>query len=142
MPDEVVPPTDAIRFSYETDAAGALVLVDAAPLQITSLGPEDLDEDLAPFTGFWYELRDVAGDVLWRHVAAHPLRGTVETHGSDDVGNPVVARLDDDVNAPVATVAVPSLDGADSVALMGAPADEPGGAVVELLVHRFEIFVV
>ena len=142
MPDEVVPLTDAIRFSYETDAAGALILVDAFFVQITTLGPEDLDEDLAPFTGFWYELRDVDGNVLWRHVAAHPLRGTVETHGIDDAGNSVLARLDDDVNAPVASVAVPSLDGADSVALMGAPADESDGVAVELLVHRFEIFVV
>jgi hypothetical protein len=141
VPDEVIPSTDAIRFSYEVDGAGALKVVDAVPVAITALLSDDLDPDLGPFTGFWFELRDVDGNVLWRHVTQHPLRGTVETYGDGDLGEPVAGLLPDDVNAPFATIAIPALDRADSVALVGAPPAEPDGAVVELLVHRFEAFV-
>jgi len=141
VPDEAIPSTDAIRFSYVTVAGGALALADATPTAITALPSDELDSDLAPFAGFWFELRDVDGNALWRHVTLHPLRGTVEVYGADD-GDPPMGLLPDDVNAPFATVAIPALDGADSVALMGAPPGAPGGAAVELLVHRFEAFVV
>lgn len=142
MPDEAIPSTDAIRFSYVTDAGGALILADATPVAITAVPSDELDVDLAPFTGFWFELRDVDDNALWRHVTLHPQRGTVEVYGDDGAGDPPMGLLPDDVNAPFATIAIPALDGADSVALMGAPPGEPGGAVVELLVHRFEAFVV
>ena len=141
MPDEVIPSTDAIRFSYETDGAGALVLADAVGVAITALPSDDLDPDNEPFKGFWFELRDVDGNVLWRHVTQHPLRGTVETYGDDEFGDAVVGLLPDDVNTPFATIAIPALEGADSVALMGAPAAELDGAAIELLVHPFEEFV-
>jgi hypothetical protein len=142
VPDEVVPLTDAIRFSYALDGGGGLAVADAAPVAITALPSDDLDFDQAPFTGFWFELRDVDGNVLWRHVTGHPLRGTVEVYGDDAAGEPSMGLLPDEVGAPFATIAIPALDGADSVVLMGAPVAEPDGEVVELLVHRFEIFVV
>lgn len=137
MPDEVIPSTDGIRFTYETDGAGALILVDAVPVSMTAFPSDDLDPDLAPFRGFWFELRDAGGALLWRHVTQHPLRGTVEIYSDEQPG-----LLDDDVGAPVASVAIPALAGADTVALMGSPAAEPDGEVVELLTHRFEAFVV
>ena len=142
MPDEVVPSTDAIRFSYAIDGVGALTLADAVDVAITALPPDDLDPGVGPFTGFWFELRDVDGNVLWRHVTQHPLRGTVETYGNDAGGGLVAGLLADEVGVPFATIAIPALDGAVKVALMGAPPAEPGSAAVELLVHRFDSFVV
>jgi hypothetical protein len=134
VPDELIAPTAAVRFTYETDAGGALVLADVTPVQATALPSDDLDADLAPFAGFWVELRDVDGAVLWRRVTPHPLGGTVEVFADAQP-----TRLNDDVGAPVVTVIVPALDGADSVALVGSPPAEPDGEVVDLLIHAFEV---
>jgi hypothetical protein len=133
VPEEVAPSTDAIRFTYGVDAAGALALVRAVRVSMTALPSVELDPQLGPFTGFRYELRDVNGSVLWRHVAPHPLDRTVEVFGEVSI-----SRVPDDVGARSPTVVVPALDGADTVALIGAPGGERGPEAVELLVHRFE----
>jgi hypothetical protein len=136
VPDEEVPSTDAIRFTYELDGSGALALVDASTTSMTTFSGDDLDPDLAPYGGFWWELRDADGTALWRQVTSHPLSDTVETTGGGTLG-----RLDNEFSSPAVTVAVPGLEGAATVAVMGAPPDQLDGEVVELLTHDYEAFV-
>lgn len=136
MPDDQVPSTDAIRFTYDLDGAGGLELVDATFVSMTTFDGDDLDLDLSPFGGFWFELRDGDGNALWRHVALHPQRGTVELFGAGGLD-----VVDDQRGVPVVSVAIPAVTGAASVALVGAPPDQLDGQAVELLAHVYDVFV-
>jgi|GEM_PF-5481651 len=88
-------------------------------------------------SGFWYELRDGSGTVIYRQVARHPIQFTIEAH--DPGANPAHFQV------PVADpsgwfmVIVPELPEAQTVALVGSlPANGRigRGAAVELAQFR------
>lgn len=100
---------------------------------MTALPGVVLDPSEGELTGFWYELRDAAGQPLWQLVGRNPFRGTVEM-----VGDEGSATAPDDQDAGVCVVVVPALPGGTTVAVMAPPLGEPDGAAGELLIHTYE----
>jgi hypothetical protein len=133
MPDEVIPEADAIRFTYQWANDGTVGVVEGTRVVMTALPSTPLDPTDAPYEGFWCEVRDRNGTVLWQHVGRHPLAATVEAIGDADGW----AEGDDDVGNGVFVVAVPAVAGATTVALMGSPGGRRGENAVELLTHSF-----
>jgi hypothetical protein len=123
VPDDV-PSVDqslSLQFAY---SGLDITLIDQQVVDVAS--PES--EDTGPLggePGFWYELRDAAGAVLWRHEAVHPI--WFESEGPADDGE-AMTWGPDDAQSGSFTAQVPVIDGAVTLALVGSPppGSDPG----------------
>lgn len=121
MPDDLPSGVRALsmQFSYlgiDITVVDAQLIEGSVPLWMDTEPPGD-----GP--GFWYELRDVVDNVVWRQSAPHPIR--FESEGpADDIG--ALTWAPDPAPAGSFSAQVPLLEGAVTLALVGSP--PPGAA--------------
>ena len=88
--------------------------------------------------GYWIEVRDAAGNLLYHRPLHRPLRRDVEAFG-DEAGEPLY-RHDTSVTEGEFEVLVPDLPHAATFLLHGTPpvAESPNAASQELVKHGFD----
>lgn len=115
----------AWRLTYAYDASGIRLV---AQQRVATLAPPD-DSALTETgrAGYWVEVRDQAGEALYRQVITSPFRTMAEVHSPDPARHPV--------HVPATTpegafqVLIPDLPGAHEVVLHGLEAPgEPAEA--------------
>jgi hypothetical protein len=136
VPEETIVEADAIRFTYRWVAAdGTCELVDATRVAMTALPGIEIDPAGDPYSGYWYELRDAAGTMMWCLPARNPLSGEVESLTGDGPSN-----VANDTPEGTVVAVIPNLAGATTVAVMGSPPLDPGSAAAELVAHAYAEF--
>ena len=120
--------TQALRLML-TYRDGTVVLDDVVPV-VKRLPPSDpLPETSAerPLSGFWYELRDRNGEVLYRQIEPNPIINAwiepVDRDGRDSAG---IRRIAAVPRMKAFTLLVPDRADGDHVLLVSSPLDEPG----------------
>lgn len=116
MPDDVPSVDQSLSLQFSYDGLN-IFLVD---VQVVAAAWAE-SEDTGPLSGdpgFWYELRDAFGTVLWRQSAVHPI--WVESEGpADDVG--AMTWGNDGTQSGAFFYQVPLMFGAATLALVGSP---------------------
>jgi hypothetical protein len=88
-------------------------------------------------TGFWYEVRNAAEQVLFRQVVHDPIPRSAEVFGKTP--EEPLARLPMAEPSGAFTVLLPLPDDADHVALVGTPLEELTGVAAAAELARFPI---
>jgi hypothetical protein len=111
----------ALRLGF-TYQGGRVRLSSRQRVEVTT-PPSDPTTGYGGESGFWYELRDADGRVLYRRVAESPIRFTVEVPVDDDLGASELARVPVPEPEGVFTLLVPDLEEARTLALVSSPLD-------------------
>jgi hypothetical protein len=88
-------------------------------------------------SGFWYELRDESGGVLYRRVTANPIRSSAEVL-TEDEGRPL-AREDMAVTQGAFVLVAPVLSEARTIALLASPPGIEGTDQAARLIATFDL---
>jgi hypothetical protein len=72
-----------------------------------------------PLSGFWYELQDADGSVLYRRIIGNPLRAAFEGPDTDNGNEPVL--IDSVADPHTFTLLVPLLSSATQVVIFSSP---------------------
>jgi len=111
----------ALRFVFAYDGL-SLLLVSQHRVEMT-VPPADVLRDFMSYSGFWYELRDPAGLVLYRHVMHSPIRRDVEVIPEAPGGQ--FSRRPRAAAAGALAVLVPDLPRARRLVFYSSPPEAP-----------------
>ena len=120
----------ALRVTIAYDGR-TLRVVDRITVEMAT-APSDPVRGYEGQSGFWYELRDAKGAILYRRIVANPIQFDLEVH------DPETGSRREPVAKPrgVFVVLVPDLPSADSLVLMSSPLEpEKSAAAAEALVR-------
>lgn len=120
----------AVRFTIGYDGPTLRVL-DRSTVEMAT-PPSDPVRGYEGQSGFWYELHDAKGGILYRRIVANPIQFDVEVHDLETGSRRVpVAKP-----RGVFVVLVPDLPDADSLVLVSSPLEpEKSAAAAEALVR-------
>jgi hypothetical protein len=120
-----------LRFSYTvTDGTVNLQLTHRQPV-VMSVPPSDRTSGYQGQSGFWFEVRDGAGHVLYRRVVHTPIRTHVEAPANDP-SRPLSQVKATQLKGSFELVA-PLLDQARTLAIFASPADDPAAGATQIL---------
>lgn len=116
-PDQRSYRTLRLTFEYE---GGAVRLVSRQSVEMITPAPHPTPIT-AGQTGFWYELRDHAGRVIYQRALHNPIRFDVEVF-SDDPEEPIHRRPVDNLRGTFELLVPDTLEG-DTVVIFSSPLD-------------------
>lgn len=123
MPDDPAVGDLAWRFLITYD--GPVLTLQSVTTAAMRAGSSDPVDDLSASTGFWYDLNDGNGNVLFRRITSSPMRGWSEI--PDEDGNFTVAQQP--VVSGTFELLTPVVPGAATLTVFGAdPALEDTGS--------------
>lgn len=130
------PPMRSLRLTFAYRDA-SIRLVRSEPLEKQPPATDPL-AGYEGRSGFWIELRDGGGAVIYRRCMRHPIRRTLEVHQpGESPPHYLVARTD--IRGRFMAI-VPDLDAAGEVVVVGDPLDPPaGGGTVAVELARFPL---
>lgn len=109
---------------------GGEVSLDDVMFIVKRLPPSDDLPDVGPegqLSGFWYELRDRAGEVLYRQIEGNPIiDGWIEPIESREPERSDFRRIAAVPDEKAFMLLIPDLADGDHVLLFSSPLDEPG----------------
>jgi hypothetical protein len=122
-------PRRALRLTFEYNGTNVRL---ASKRQIDTMAPpSDRTDEYKGHAGFWVELRDADGRILYRRIMHNPIEVDREAP-SGDPKRPFT-RVRNEQKQGVFTVMVPDLDHALEVSLVGSPPEQPARAAKQLL---------
>jgi hypothetical protein len=109
---------------------GAFRVVHVASLEAILPPSDELPAQLNSFSGFWYELRSVQGQILYRRITSSPLRAVGE--------NPRLReRVESIVDDQVFGVLLPRAQADDQLFLFSSPLEPGAGSAPATVVFRY-----
>ena len=112
------PPSLRLVLSFD----GAVVrLVSSQPKNARAIPSDDIRKRPQAETGFWYELQDAAGTVLYRRIAQNPMQMAAEVR-SDDSARPLTWQRKTEARGTFVLL-VPRFKEAQSLVLFSSPLD-------------------
>lgn len=122
-----------LTFSYTADEVR---LVGRRSLEMRTPPSDDLGP-MPESTGFWVELQDSSGRVLYRRITESPIRFSVEVR-SDDPERPLERRAVEEPRGTF-TLLVPDLPAAGSIVLFASRQGREGARGPAVEVARFDL---
>ena len=128
--------TDAVRLILRYEGAD-VSLVSRQRVAMLVPPSEPLDVSLQERSGFWLEVRDKAGNALYRRLVHEPIRNDVEVFSDDPERS--VARVPVERPSGVFSVVLPVPEDADHVALIGTPMEDRPAIARVREIYRFSL---
>jgi hypothetical protein len=128
--------TDAVRLILRYEGAD-ISLVSRQRVAMVVPPSEPLDVSLEERSGFWLEVRDEAGNALYRQLMHDPIRHDVEVFSDDPERS--VARVPVEHPSGIFSVVLPAPEDADHVALIGTSMEDRPAIARAREIHRFSL---
>lgn len=130
--DENQLPEDALRlvlvYRRNPSAGNEITLQDVIRIKKRLMPSDRLPLELdRPLSGFWYELRNAAGDVLYRRIIGNPIKNAIDLPGEMDPAK--IVHYESIPEEKTFSLLVPAFEDGTQLILFSSPLDPSAGAL-------------